>query len=408
MSEQHWRLPDGIDEVLPPYAWALESLRREVLDVFRGWGYEYVEPPLVEYLESLLVGFGNDLELQTFRMVDQRSGRMLGIRADMTSQAARMDAHSLRTEHTQRLCYAGTVVHANPAGVLASRVPLIAGAELFGAGAPDADVEVVSLMVETLRCAGITTPVIELGHVGIFRNLARAGGVSEPLENALFGALQRKSQPDIALLLESAGVTGDVARMIHCLPELLGGAETLVQARKRLVVPGIAEALAEVEQIADAVARRCREVTVRFDLCELAGYGYHTGTVFAAYGADYGHALARGGRYDAIGQRFGRARPATGFDINLKRLPPLMPAQPAGLSPAQPAVIWAPRLEGVPAARKDALWAAIGVLRDDGARVVCALTDQEARPAACDGEVVWSKGGWRVRDARSIETKKLT
>lgn len=391
MNEHHWRLPDGIDEVLPPEAWALEQLRRQVLDVFHRWGYEYVEPPLVEYLESLLVGFGNDLELQTFRMVDQRSGRMLGIRADMTSQAARMDAHSLRTEHTQRLCYAGTVVHANPAGVLESRVPLIAGAELFGAGAPDADVEVISLMVETLRCAGIVAPVIELGHVGIFRNLARAGNISDTLENELFGALQRKSQPDIALLLEAAGVTDEMGRMIHCLPDLLGGADTLHEARRRLAAPGIVDALTEVEWVAAAVTRRCPGVTVRFDLCELSGYGYHTGTVFAAYGADYGHALARGGRYDAIGKRFGRARPATGFDINLKRLPRALPVNTTR-------TIWAPQLEAVPAARKDALWAAIRALRDEGTRVISALTDQEPRAGACDGELVWNKGAWRVRD----------
>ena len=161
MKQHTWRLPDGIDEVLPPDAWALEQLRRRVLDLFVTWGYQYVVPPLIEYLDSLLVGSGNDLELQTFRMVDQRSGRMLGIRADMTSQAARIDASSLAGDAARRLCYAGTVVHANPAGVFESRVPLVAGAELFGAPGIEADAEVVSLMVDTLHAAGIDEPVIE-------------------------------------------------------------------------------------------------------------------------------------------------------------------------------------------------------------------------------------------------------
>ena len=186
MNQHTWRLPDGIDEVLPPDAWTLEQLRRRVLDLFIVWGYEYVSPPLIEYLDSLLVGSGSDLELQTFRMVDQRSGRMLGIRADMTSQAARIDAASLRTDGTRRLCYAGTVVHANPTGVLDSRVPLIAGAELYGARGIEADAEVVSLMVDTLRlaghpCAGHRTrprrnlPLALGGRLS--RSAARAGGV---------------------------------------------------------------------------------------------------------------------------------------------------------------------------------------------------------------------------------------
>src|SRR5262245_54189026 len=170
MRRDAWRLPDGIDEVLPPDAWALEQLRRRVLDLFDRWGYEYVMPPMIEYLDALLVGSGSDLELQTFRMVDQRSGRMLGIRADMTSQAARIDATSSPKTGTRRICYAGTVVHANPSGVLESRVPLLAGAELFGAASVDADAEVVALMVAVLACAGIVEPVIELGHVGVFRS----------------------------------------------------------------------------------------------------------------------------------------------------------------------------------------------------------------------------------------------
>ena len=396
MNQHHWRLPDGIDEVLPPDARHLEQLRRDVLDLFHRWGYEYVIPPLIEYLESLLVGSGHDLELQTFRMVDQQSGRMLGIRADMTSQAARMDAHSLRTESTQRLCYAGTVVHANPAGVLESRIPLIVGAELFGASAHDADVEVITLMVETLRCAGIANPVVELGHVGIFRGIATAGGVEPELEDELFRALQRKSAPDIANLLARGGVAGPVAERIRLLPDLLGARSMLDTARSALVgvggkdEVGVARAIDEVRAVADGLLVRCPDVTVRFDLCELSGYAYHTGTVFAAYDADYGHALARGGRYDAIGARFGRARPATGFDFNLKRLP-------RAARPDLAAAVRAPRLDDVPQVRRAALWDTIRRLRGEGTRVISALSGEESSPAVCDRELWWSRGSWQVR-----------
>ncbi len=201
MNRHTWRLPDGIDEVLPPDAWTLEQLRRRVLDrsspgatntSSRHWSNFSIRCWSVRV---------NDLELQTFRMVDQRSGRMLGIRADMTSQAARIDAASLRGNGTRRLCYAGTVVHANPTGVLESRVPLLAGAELFGADDVEADAEVVALMVDILHCAGIDAPVIELGHVGIFRSIAAAGKLDRALEQAVFVALQRKAKPDLEELL---------------------------------------------------------------------------------------------------------------------------------------------------------------------------------------------------------------
>jgi ATP phosphoribosyltransferase regulatory subunit len=214
----------------------------------------------------------------------------------------------------------------------------------------------------------------------------------QELETALFEALQRKSQPDINALLSGGRIRAEVAKKILLLPELLGGADTLDEARRRLGA-AVDEALTEVEAIATAVRQRCPDVTLRFDLCELSGYAYHTGTVFAAYGADYGHALARGGRYDAIGRRFGTGRPATGFDVNLKRLP----RDPAPGGEA----VFAPRLESVPdARRRAALWAAITTLRREGTRVISALREEgEARPAVCHGELVWSKGAWRVRKA---------
>ena len=395
MNQHTWRLPDGIDEVLPPDAWALEQLRRRVLDLFVVWGYEYVSPPLIEYLDSLLVGSGSDLELQTFRMVDQRSGRMLGIRADMTSQAARIDAASLRTDGTRRLCYAGTVVHANPTGVLDSRVPLIAGAELFGARGVEADAEVVSLMVDTLHCAGIDSPVIELGHVGIFRTLAAAAYLERPLEQAVFDALQRKAQPDLEELLGNTHVPQKIRAAIVALPNLLGDASVIALARQQLIgAPAAVDvALDELESLADAVMQRCGQVTLRFDLCELTGYGYHTGPVFAAYSENFGRAVARGGRYDEVGAVFGRARPATGFDVNLKRLP-------GTAESAAPGAIWAPALQWAHADRRATLWQSICDLRAAGERVIGALADDEEVPSACDRELTWQKNAWRVQQIK--------
>ena len=392
MNPHTWRLPDGIDEVLPPDAWTLEQLRRRVLDLFVVWGYQYVEPPLVEYLDSLLVGSGNDLELQTFRMVDQRSGRMLGIRADMTSQAARIDAASMRGDGTRRLCYAGTVVHANPTGVLESRVPLLAGAELFGAGDVEADAEVVALMVDTLHCAGIDAPVIELGHVGIFRSIAAAGKLDRALEQAIFVALQRKAKPDLEELLGAAKVRKPIVAAILALPDLLGDAAVLDRARNAFsgLPEAVRGALDELQNLADAVAQRCEHVTLRFDLCELTGYGYHTGPVFAAYSENFGRAVARGGRYDGVGVSFGRARPATGFDVDLKRLPRIPDEKMAR-------AIWTPGLRWVNAKRRGALWETIRKLRDAGERVIGALDEHEEPAPGCDRKLVWQNDAWRVQ-----------
>jgi ATP phosphoribosyltransferase regulatory subunit len=391
MKQHTWRLPDGIDEVLPPDAWALEHLRRRVLDLFVTWGYQYVVPPLIEYLDSLLVGSGNDLELQTFRMVDQRSGRMLGIRADMTSQAARIDAASLRGDGPRRLCYAGTVVHANPAGVLESRVPQLAGAELFGAPGIEADAEVVSLMVDTLHAAGIDEPVIELGHVGIFRGLADAGKLDPVLEEAVFGALQRKAQPDLVELFKATAVPQRIVATILALPNLLGDADVIEQARGLFAgLPGaVTTALNELAALAAAVQQRCPQIRLRFDLCELTGYGYHTGPVFAAYSANFGHAVARGGRYDGIGGAFGRARPATGFDVDLKRLP-----KPGGLGSA---AIWAPGLAWVDGDQRAALWQLVQQLRAAGELVIGGLA-QDAQPdESCHRELVLKRNAWRIQ-----------
>jgi ATP phosphoribosyltransferase regulatory subunit len=322
MRQQRWLLPEGIDELLPDQARVLETLRRRLLDLYASWGYELVITPFIEYLESLLTGTGKDLELQTFKLTDQVSGRQLGVRADITPQAARIDAHHLRRDEPNRLCYIGSVLRTMSDGFGASRSPLQIGAELYGHAGPDSDVEVLCLMMATLKAAGVQDIYLDLGHVGIFRGLARQAGLDQATESKLFEALQRKAQPEIAMLVAGAGVSGELADMLCALADLNGDDEVLDQARQRL-----AKADAEVHAAIDyveAVAARLRNclpgVPLHFDLAELRAYHYQTGVVFAAFVPGLGQEIARGGRYDHIGEVFGRARPATGFSADLKNL----------------------------------------------------------------------------------------
>ncbi|MEM8769860.1 MAG: ATP phosphoribosyltransferase regulatory subunit, partial [Pseudomonadota bacterium] len=302
MTKRNWRLPAGVDELLPPDAWALEITRRRVLDVFHGWGYEYIDPPIVEYLDALLVGAGTDMDLQTLKTVDQQSGRLLGVRSDMTAQAVRVDAHSRPETGVQRLCYAGNVVFANPASSLDRRVPLKAGAELFGAPSLAADAEVVALMLEVLASAGLVEPILVLGHMGIFRSLTKDLELSEHQSAELFEAMQNKAEADIARVL--AGHPR--ASVLTALPGLMGEQSVLAEARAcfagaalpAAISTSVLEALDRLEELADLVSGRAPGVALRFDIAELTGYGYHNGPVFSAYHADRGSAVARGGRYD--------------------------------------------------------------------------------------------------------------
>jgi len=394
MADQKWRMPAGMDEWLPPAAWRLEQVRRRVLDVFHAWGFQYIEPPVVDYLDALLVGGGDDLDLQTLKVVDQRSGRLLGVRADMTAQAARVDAHSMVADGVLRLCYAGNLVFANPASSVDSRVPLKAGAEIFGTGSLNADAEVVALMVEVLAAAHIESPVVVLGHMGIYQALSAELGLPENLEKALFAAVQSKSETDIRELV-SAGPLGDA---LVRLPTLMGPVQVLDEAEDVLMPLGGAApvALQQLRALAQQVHNRCPDVLLRFDLSELAGYGYHNGPVFSAYQADIGQALARGGRYDGIGAEFGRSRPATGFDVSLKAL----------VSAPEPvSSIWAPWLESSTQARHEKeqaqLMAAIAELRRQGEAVVAALAADEEPPAYCNRQLKRVDETWQVIDRHS-------
>ncbi len=393
MENERWLLPEGIEELLPDSARRLERLRRALLDLFGGWGYELVMPPFIEFLESLLTGAGNDLELQTFKLTDQLSGRMMGVRADMTPQVARIDSHRLKQETPTRLCYLGTVLRTRPAGHGGTRSPLQVGAELYGHGGCESDVEILQLMLETLRTTGLADVYLDIGHVGIYRSLVQQAGLDAAQEARLFDALQRKSQPDIDHLLSGLPLDGAMRGMLLQLVGLNGGEEVLVAAREALAgaAAPVHTALDNLQAVA-ALAKQCMPaVPLHFDLAELRGYHYHTGVVFAAYAPGHGQAVAQGGRYDDIGRVFGRARPATGFSADLKALLALSTANE-------------PPVRGIfaPCADDPALAQQVQQLRAEGERVICALPGQhgDAAAMACDRELVLRDGRWQVAPLR--------
>ncbi|HUL95045.1 MAG TPA: ATP phosphoribosyltransferase regulatory subunit, partial [Usitatibacter sp.] len=305
---RRWLLPEHIEDVLPAEARAIERLRRRILDLFESYGYELVAPPLLEYLESLLSGTGRDLDLATFKLVDQLSGRMLGLRADHTPQVARIDAHLLNRKGVVRLCYCGSVLHTVPAGMTKMREPIQIGAELYGHAGLEADAEIVGLMIEALKSAGLERIHIDLGHPGIYRALSEKSGLNAEDSEALFHAVQQKDAPRA---LELGG------EAIAALTQLAGPPELIAAARKRLPsLPAVGLALNALERLAKHALRPGVEVSV--DLAELGGFNYESGLVFAAFIPGSPDAIARGGRYDEVGASFGRARPATGFTMDLR------------------------------------------------------------------------------------------
>lgn len=322
LQRNPWLLPDGVEEVLPGDARDLEMLRQRLLGVFNAWGYELVIPPLIDYLDSLLIGSGHDLELQTFTVTDQLSGEMLGIRADMTPLVARIDAHHLRHDWPTRLCYIGTVLHTRGDPLEKTRSPMQIGAELYGHPGIESDIEIINLLLEMLAMAGTQDVHLDLGHVGIYRALSKLAGLTEQQESVLFDVLQRKAGTELAALLDGYVLQEPVKAMLLKLPELNGDREVLEQAKQVLALAGddVRQALAELSCISDKLRITFPSLQVSFDLAELRGYHYHTGAVFAAFVPSIGREIARGGRYDNIGAIFGRARAATGFSADLKIL----------------------------------------------------------------------------------------
>ena len=312
-----WLLPENIEDILPPKAWKLEGVRRAMLDLFRARGYELVVPPIIEYLDSLLTGTGSDLDLKTFKLVDQLSGRLMGVRADITPQVARIDAHLLGKNAVNRLCYAGSVLHAVPDGVYHSREPIQLGAELYGLAGVEGDQEILRLMLDALDAAGLGKLQLDVGHVGIYRALAAESNLSGETEQLIFEALQSKAQDEVVRLAN--GLRADLRDALAALTDLYGDASMLSEARSRLPrLPAISQALDTLEKLASEFAGQ--GVEMAFDLAELRGYGYHSGVVFAAYAGGRSRAIALGGRYDEVGKVFGRARPATGFSLDLREL----------------------------------------------------------------------------------------
>ena len=388
-ENDRWLLPEGIEEVLPAQAERLETLRRRLLDMYHSWGYELVMPPQIEYLESLLTGTGNDLELQTFKLTDQLTGRMMGLRADMTPQVARIDAHHLRREGPSRLCYMGTVLKTLPEGAGGSRSPLQVGVELYGHSGVESDAEVLQLMIQTLQACGIDSPHLDLGHVGIYRGLVRQAGLSQVQETVLFDALQRKAKPEIEALLADMPIDAAIRNLLCRLSDLNGGEEVLAEADT--LFAGASEdvkgALATLRRVTELLQQRTSSISVHYDLAELRGYHYHTGVVFAAYVPGHGQAIAQGGRYDDIGMVFGRARAATGFSTDLKTLVMLGDGEAA-----VPAAIFAP-YDSDPA-----LQVRIDGLRESGERVIHELPGQAGKPeeSGCNRRLVKRAGNWEV------------
>lgn len=383
---RRWLLPEAIEDVLPTEAWQVESLRRRLLDELRRHGYEYVIPPLLEYVESLLIGSGRDLDLRTFKLVDQLSGRTMGIRADIAPQVARIDAHLLNRKGVTRLCYCGSVLHTLPAGLTATRQPMQIGAELYGHGGSEADAEMLRLLALVLQLSGVVATRIDIGHVGVFRALAGHAGVDADQEQDLFGALQSKDQPSLRELV--AGLAEPYRSALLLLPDCYGGMEALENATMRLPrLPEIIQAIAELRAVAGAVT----DLPVSFDLADLRGLHYHSGLVFAAYCADYPGAIALGGRYDKVGKAFGRSRAATGFSLDLRELARL------AVYPKDNQAILAPCLKvGEDGA---SLRAMIDELRAKGEIVIEELPDHDAAEwveAGCDRYLVHRNGRWEI------------
>lgn len=377
-----WLLPEHIEDILPEEAAAVEQVRAELLELFRVHGYELLFPPLLEYIESLLTGTGSDLDLKTFKLVDQMSGRLLGLRADITPQVARIDAHLLARGGVARLCYAGPVVHVMPDGPGGRREQLQLGAEIYGHAGIEADIEMIELAFEALAIAGVRDVTLGVGHVGVFRALCRMADIGPEQEIELLAVLQAKDAAGLAEL--TGGLDESTRHALVLLPELFGGAEALAEARRALPrEPGLVAALDQLDALSGHFADRPGRLD--FDLADLRGYHYHSGMMFAAFAPGWAGPLALGGRYDHVGQAFGRARPATGFSLDLREVASCRrKARRAGIL--------------APDGAEPALQSKIAALRAAGEVVVSALPGGQWDPVElnCDRRLIMRDGSWMV------------
>ncbi len=385
----NWLLPEYIEDVLPSQATLIEAHRRALLDLFKVHGYQYVIPPMLEYIESLTTGAGHDLDIATYKVVDQLSGRLMGVRADMTPQAARIDAHLLNETGVTRLCYAGSVVKSSPDGLAHSREPIQVGAELYGHQGVEGDIEVQRLMIQALKTIGIDSVKVDLSHVDIFGSLVATCAIADTLEYDLQRALLRKDKTEIALLTK--GLDSNIQQALIDLTQLYGGVEVLDQAAS--ILPETAEIkaaltrLAKVHQALDGLG-----VETSFDLSDLRGYHYHSGMVFTAYADGFKGPIALGGRYNEVGKAFGRARAATGFSIDLR-----------GLVTSQHATnsmnaIWAPAISEIKTSAQSSLIEEMAKLRNEGNVVIQQLGNETATQSQCCKQLVFDGEQWQVSD----------
>ena len=386
-TADRWLLPDGIEEVLPPQARGVEQLRRHLLDDFDRWGYDFVIPPALEYLDSLLTGTARDLDLQTFKVTDQLSGRLMGLSADTTPQTARIDAHSWAQEGVSRLCYCRTVFHAKAASILAGRTPTQIGAELYGEAGASADIEIISLMLNTLQQAGLQDLHLDLGHVGIFKAFSAKAQLSSVAEEQLFALLKVKCATDLDGWAEEHLDDAALTSAFKAIVRLQGGIEVLDQVDEQLtpVVPEVRGIVEHLKQVCQAIMTRYN-VPMYFDFTDLRGYNYHTGLVFATYVPGYGDAIAQGGRYNETGAVFGRARSATGFSADLKVL-----AQLGRFATVQADIVKAPTPYGQQ--QEQELLDLIAELRANGKRVEVQLNGELPSSGA---RIELKDGQWKL------------
>ena len=382
-----WLLPEDIADVLPVEARKVESLRRAILDLYQSYGYELVAPPILEFLDSLLTGTGSDLNLQTFKLVDQLSGRTLGLRADMTPQVARIDAHLLNRAGVTRLCYAGSIAHARTPVGSAAREELQLGAEIYGCATWEADFEAITLLLKTLAIAGLNKVYLDLSHAGILTGILADQKLDKETIETLYGLLQSKDRPRLSQW--AACLPEKVSDALMALTQLNGPcAEVLANAKKVLPKhPAVDQAIADLDRLASAATSLSDQLELSIDLADLRGYQYHSGVMFAAYVDQLPQPIARGGRYDHVGQAFGRPRPATGFSLDLLTL--------ANLSPfnARKSVISAPWIDDAE------LNKVIAALRSKGEVVIQVPAGQtiEAPEYECDRELVKQGNSWEVK-----------
>ena len=383
-----WVLPDGVEQLLPKQAEQLECYRRQVLDLCASWGYQLVEPPMIDFSEALVTNPGSTLDDQTIKTVDQLSGKSLAVRADITPQIARIDACHPQANQINRWCYAGTVVHARPRSQLASRLPVQMGAELFGSHTIESDQEVLHLMLTSICLAGVAKPTLDIGHIGLLRKLIEYAQLSNPAAKSLHDAINCKAQQTVETLVSKHVRDATLAAFFTQITRLYGSApKVLTQARalSESLPADIAHILDEVEAITHYCQTHFPDIPIGLDFSDLQGYDYHTGLVFAVYLSGVGHAVANGGRYDTMGESFGRSRPATGFNLDAKALlHRQLFAESKGSN-----TVYAP---SIPTHHDHTLTEAIATLRDSGSRVIRLLPDEQAPDQAAQLKQV--NGAW--------------